>query len=188
MKIKEDNFIQQLIFKNEKALEYVICEYGWIVKSIIKKHLYLLQSYEEECMNDVFLGIWNNIECFDSQKSSFQNWVAGITRYKSIDYLRKYIRELKDMSWNEITVQKEDNSHIGILEEELSKEVEKMLQCLSPNDQKIFKLLYVEEKDIDQVSDTMGIKKEVIYNRVSRGKKKIRSLFSSQGKENQIHG
>ncbi|MCR2022778.1 hypothetical protein [Blautia pseudococcoides] len=33
MKINEDNFIEQLKFWNEKALEYVIDNYGSIVRS-----------------------------------------------------------------------------------------------------------------------------------------------------------
>ena len=40
MKINEENFIIQLRRKNEKALDYVIDNYGWIIKSIVKKHLY----------------------------------------------------------------------------------------------------------------------------------------------------
>ena len=37
--------------------------------------------------------------------------------------------------------------------------------------------LYVEEKNIDDISSETGLKREVIYNRISRGKNKIRSLF-----------
>ena len=43
MKINEDNFIEQLKFRNEKALEYVIDNYGRIVKSVVKKHLFSLE-------------------------------------------------------------------------------------------------------------------------------------------------
>nr|WP_160688250.1 DNA replication protein [Clostridium sp. C2-6-12] len=40
MKINEENFIQQLRKKNEKALDYVIDNYEWIIKYIVRKHLY----------------------------------------------------------------------------------------------------------------------------------------------------
>ena len=39
MKIDELNYIDQLRMKNEKALEYVIDNYGWILKTVVKKHL-----------------------------------------------------------------------------------------------------------------------------------------------------
>ncbi|EHI99351.1 RNA polymerase sigma-70 factor [Clostridium sp. DL-VIII] len=44
MKIGEGNFVKQLRKKNEKALDYVIDNYGWIIKSIVKKHLYNLSN------------------------------------------------------------------------------------------------------------------------------------------------
>lgn len=81
MKITQDNFIFNLSSKNEKALEYVIDQYGWLVKAIVQKHLYNLVDYQQECINDVFLGIWNNIDSFDSSKNTFKNWVAGIAKY-----------------------------------------------------------------------------------------------------------
>lgn len=93
MKINENNYITELQKHNEKALLYVIDRYGGLLNSIIAKHLYAIKDCREECLNDVFLSIWDNICCFDAKKSSFKNWIAGIARYKSIDYLRKYIKE-----------------------------------------------------------------------------------------------
>jgi len=90
MKINEENFLNQLKKKNEKALDYVIDTYGWIIKSVIKKHLYNLQSVQDECINDVLLGLWNNIDKFDENKSEFKNWIAGIAKFKAIDYSLKF--------------------------------------------------------------------------------------------------
>lgn len=64
-----------------------------------------------------------------------------------------------------------------MIEREISEEVEMMLDSLKPSDRELFMKLYVEEKPIDQVSRETGIKKEVIYNRLSRGKRKLRKQF-----------
>lgn len=93
MIITKDNFIDELKNKNEDALYYVIDNYSWILKTVISKHLFKIKDYEEECINDCLLGIWNNIDLFNPEKSSFKNWVAGIAKYKSIDYLRKYLKD-----------------------------------------------------------------------------------------------
>ena len=45
MRITEENFIYHLRKKNEQALEYVIDNYGGIVRSVIKRHLYNLPDY-----------------------------------------------------------------------------------------------------------------------------------------------
>lgn len=178
MKINENNFISQLKAKDEKALVYVIDAYGWVIKSVIRKHLYHMKPCQEECMNDVLMAIWDNIQYYDPGKSSFQNWIAGIARYKSVDYLRRYLKDLNNQSWEEGMVKEEAGEQMELLEEELSEETESMLNCLKPRDRELFQRLFLEEQDIDTVSSETGMKKEVIYNRVSRGKKKLRKLFS----------
>ena len=55
-----------------------------------------------------------------------------------------------------------------------------MLSFLKPSDRELFLELYVEEKTVAQVSEETGIKKEVIYNRLSRGKEKIRRQFRAE--------
>ena len=89
MNMNEQNFIQQLKEKNEKALMYVIDEYGGLIYTVIKKNMSCLIEYQEECFNDVLLSVWDNISYFNPEKNSFKNWIAAIAKYKSIDYLRK---------------------------------------------------------------------------------------------------
>lgn len=179
MKITEENFIEELKYKNEEALEYVIMQYGWIIKSIVRKQLYNLQSYHGECINDILMGIWKNIEQFDSNRNHFSNWVAGISKYKAFDYMRKYLRDL-------------DNREIGELEEvavqeevysiEEGEKIEYILAHLNERDRDLFKRLYVEEQTMKEVAKQTGMKTEVIYNRISRGKQKIRELFQGIGR------
>ena len=176
MKINEENFIIQLRKRNEKALDYVIDNYGWIIKSIVEKHLYNLQSVQDECINDVLIGIWNNIDTFDENKSEFKNWVAGIAKFKSIDYKRKYLKGLEYENIDDLNISVSESTY-EILENELSLEVEEMLNCLNEKDRDLFYILYVEEIEVNKISEETGIKRDAIYNRVSRAKKKIRDIF-----------
>ena len=52
-----------------------------------------------------------------------------------------------------------------------------MLSCLSEEDQSIFKRLFLEEASLEDVSKETGLKKDTLYNRISRGKRKIRKCF-----------
>ena len=94
-----------------------------------------------------------------------------------MDYLRRYLREQNLQSWEEGVVKEAAAEQTSMLEQELSEETEAMLNCLKPQDRELFQRLFLEEQDVDTVSRETGMKKEVIYNRVSRGKKKIRKLF-----------
>lgn len=177
MKIQEENFIQQLRKRNEKALYYVIDNYGWIIKSIVKKHLYNLSSVQDECINDILLGIWNNIDKFDESRSEFKNWIAGISKFKAIDYKRKYLKGLEYENIDDLNITVQDNTHEEIIKMELDDEVREMLGCLKEQDRDLFYKLYVEEKEVNDVSFETGLKREVIYNRLARGKKKLQKIF-----------
>lgn len=178
MKIEEENLIIQLRKKNEKALDYVINNYGWVIKSIVFKHLYNLKSVQDECINDILLGIWNNIGSFDENKSEFKNWVVGIAKFKSIDYKRKYLKSLEYENIECLNISVQDTTHEEIIKNELSDDINEMLNCLNEKDRDLFYKLYVEEKEIKDVSEETGLKREVIYNRLSRGKRKIQKLFN----------
>jgi len=160
MKITEDNFVLQIKNKNEKALDYVICTYGWIIKSIVKKHLYNLESHQEECINDILLGIWINIYSFNDDKSSFKNWVAAISKYKTIDYRRKYLRDLKSENIDDIKIIAEDDVFKEVTKNDLDKDLDALLNCLNSEDKKLFLKLYVEEQDIDHISKETGLKEK----------------------------
>lgn len=178
MKIKEENFILELRRKNEKALDYVIDNYGWIIKSIVRKHLYNLNSVQDECINDILLGIWKNIDGFDESKSEFKNWVAGIAKFKSIDYKRKYLKDLEYENIDDLNISVSDNSHEDIIKAELNDDILDMLNCLKEKDKDLFYKLYIEEKEINDVISETGLKRNVIYNRLSRGKKRIQKIFN----------
>ncbi|MGL6105248.1 sigma-70 family RNA polymerase sigma factor [Romboutsia sp.] len=179
MKITEENFILKLKQRDDKALEYVIDNYGWIIKSIVKKNLYNLEMYQDECINDILLGLWNNIESFDEERSTFKNWIAGISKYKTIDYRRKYLKNLQYEDIDNMEIKTEDNTCKELIENEISQELENMLSHLKDKDKELFLKLYVEEKDIDTISEETGMNRDVIYNRVSRSKKKLRDIFKT---------
>jgi RNA polymerase sigma-70 factor (ECF subfamily) len=178
MKVNEYNYIKELRNRNEKALDYVIDNYSWIIKSIVGKHLYGIQSVQEECINDILLGIWNNINSFDESKSDFKNWMAGICKFKCIDYKRKYLKDLQHENIEDLNIS-DDGIEKKELENELSNEIEALLNCLKEKDRDLLYKLYVEERDINEISSEYGMKKEVIYNRLSRAKKKIKDIFNT---------
>lgn len=176
MRITEKNFIILLRDKNEKALDYVIDNYGWVVKAIVQKQLYNMKSVQEDCINDIFMAIWSNIDKFDETRSGFKNWIIGISKFKSIDLKRKFLRELAYESIDDLELSTPDNTISEIIKDELDFEIERLLNCLKEDDKELFIKLYVKEIDIVDIVKDMGLKRENIYNRVSKGKKKIKRL------------
>lgn len=174
-----DKEIYSLIKKrNEKGMELLINEYAPLIKAIVKRHLYNLPQYHEECINDVYLGIWNNIASFDKEKNILKNWIAAITKYRAIDYKRKYLKTLEHIDITELEIESDFTIEKELLKNELEYETEEFLKCLSVFDKQLFIKLFVKEESIKEVSEEFNMKPSVVYNRVSRGKSKLRSLFS----------
>ena len=185
--ITEDNYIERLRQKDEQALEYVIDEYSGLLYSILRKNLVTIPDKVDECIDDVLMKIWTHIEDYDENICSFKGWIAAIARYQTIDYLRKAKREdkggMKEYIEDGLVEPGSLDFRLRQIEETIDDETEQILSCLAPDDREIFRRLYIEEDDIDSISNELGISKPLLYSRVSRGKKKLRSIFGNK-KEN----
>lgn len=180
LRITDENFIYELKRRNERALDYVIDHYGGLIKFIVNKNMTNLDGYKDECINDCLLGIWNNIGSFDESRSSFKNWVGGIAKYKSIDYLRKYKFEFETSSIDDMEIEVSDKTPNEIIEKEQVEIIENLLEELSEKDRLLFKKLLVEEEHIDRVSEDLNLNKSNIYNRISRGRKKLKKFLKEE--------
>lgn len=172
--MRDKLLIKYIKKRKEKGLEILIDEYSYFIKSIVRYHLGSVKNYEEECMDDVLLAIWENIEYFDKDKSTFKNWIGSISKYKAINYKKKYIRE----SLNE---EIEDNSKIyfdnNLFKKELEEEIEELLSNLNEKDKEIFRKYYIEDIELDKIAEEFGTNIDNLYNRISRGRKKIREIY-----------
>jgi RNA polymerase sigma-70 factor, ECF subfamily len=182
MSINEENFILHLKNKNEKALHYVIDSYGYIIKSIVKKHLYNLEKIQEECINDVLLAVWYHIDSFNKDKNSFQNWIAAISKYKCIDYKRKYLKLLEEQDIDNQCIESSFIVEMEVIKNDFSEEMTSLLSNLKATDRELFIKHYAEQKDINIISKEMGIKTSAIYNRLSRGRSKLRAILETENK------
>ena len=181
MKINEDNYVELMQKGNEKALWYFIDNYGWIVKSLVYNSLAAWGDEQEECMNDAFLAIWENVGKYDKTKAAFTTWAAAVTRYRIMNFMRNRhrARSTKSIEGMELVGEEDVRTDISRYDEE--KEFRELLSGLSERDQEIFMKLFWEEMSHEEICRSMGMKKSVLYNRVSRGKKKLRKKMEEDG-------
>lgn len=178
--IVTDSLIIKYIRKrNEKGLEILIDCYGGLITSIVRRHLYNLEGLQEECIDDILLAVWNNINSFDMKKNTLKNWIGAISKYKAINYKKKYIKELSHEDIDSHSLEACDNVESGLLEEELRQEIQELLSSLNEDDREIFIKHYFEEKDAYSIAKEMNIKASVVYNRLSRGRKRLRNKFQT---------
>lgn len=177
MRIHEDNFIVNLKRKNEKALEYVIDNYGGLVKAIVKKYIGELDNIQEECINDIFLAVWYGIDKYDEKRSSFKNWIAGISKFKAVDYQRKYNKLLRESDIDNLVIEGTNSIDDELLKKDTKRIVNDLLDGLNEDERRIFVQFYLNEKKAHEIGKSMGLKETAIYNRLSRTRNKIRKQY-----------
>ena len=180
MKANEYNFVDLIRHGREEGIHYVIEVYGGLLQSIVKKRLFTWPDRVEECMNDVFLGIWRNIDSFDESKGSFAGWAAGVARLEAIDVLRRMKREPQLVPLEEMEFSEEDPAFGKLADQELSKEAEEILACLNPKDQELFRRIFLWEEEPEAAGNALGISRDNVYVRLFRAKRKIRSKFQER--------
>ena len=182
MKADHTNFITLLRHGKEEGILFVIETYGGYLRTIVRRRLFALPDLVDDCLNDIFFGIWKNIGSYDDTKGSFQNWAAAVARLTAIDYLRRAAREQRALSLEalELDLAQEDAGIAALAEQELSDEMQELLSCLNEKDKELFLRIYGQEEDPDTVGAGLGLSKNSVYVRLFRGKKKMRAFAANR--------
>lgn len=174
MKSNEKNFVTRLQMEKEDALEYIIDQYLPLVKGISTKVLGPIQNEGiiEECINDIFLSIWNNGAKFKGNTSNFKNWVAAIARFKAIDYYRQAVKS-NETDLEQLELPASYSVEEEIINTENKKEILAFIRTLDPIDQKILVMRYFLDIRSEEIAEKVGLTKSAVDSRIFRGRKKL---------------
>lgn len=134
-------------------------------------------SYIQDVQNKVFYQLWKELKHFDLTKSSLKTWIIVITRNKALDEKRKIIRQLKMIPTDSAELGDEKfEEHYFERENFLS-----LLTTLSAEDQIIFLKHYFYQDKVADIARDLQLTPEIVYNRLSRGRKKLRHDLQNLG-------
>lgn len=171
--IKNDEQIAKgIINKDKSAFNALVDAYGGLIKSIVRHHLSSFLCYQDECVNDILLSVWQNMERYDSNKNTLKNWIGAISKYKCIDYKRKYYKE-NCIQALDINMADNRNEYDSILNDE----VESLLKSLKPRDRELFYRHYILGEKVELIAEQTESKPSNLYNRLTRGRKKLRAIL-----------
>lgn len=175
--MKDKLIIKYIKKKNQKGMEILIDKYNGLITSVIRYHLGPIINYEEECVSDTLLAIWDNVEGFDQDKNTFKNWICAIAKYKAIDYKRKYLNKI------EISDLDEQNYYIdkNLLKIEIQEELTETLKFLSEEDKEIFRRYYLNDESVIDIANDKKLAISSVHSKLSRGKAKIRKSLLNEG-------
>lgn len=174
MKSNEKNFIKRLQRQEEDALEFIVDTYLPLIKGVSYKVLAPLQNEGilEECINDIFLSIWNNALKFKGDTTDFRKWICAIAKFKAIDYYRQAMKKVEFTSeYMEMNSEKSVEEELIMMEN--SAELIKLINKLDPIDRDIFMMKYFLGISTEDICNQLDLTRAAIDNRIYRVKKKL---------------
>lgn len=174
----DKEMINGILNENENALEELKNNYGRLIYGVINKILNNSVEVSEidECFNDVLLSIWNNIDCYDETKGKLCNFLISISKYRALDYKRKIQKNNRLIQLDENIIGnliEVDNTQTQVNEESFYE----LIKVLKDRDKVIFVRRYLLDEPIEKISLDLGLSKEMIYKRLSRGRDKIKEVI-----------
>lgn len=176
MNCNERNFIRYLKNGNEAALDFIITRYGGLVHAI---SYHILSDYGkhavDECVNDVFLSIWQNAAQFSGEAEDFKKWIGTIAKFKAIDLYRKLEkRQAREQADEQLQEQAAASDiQVLLLEKEQKNTVLLAISELPETDRNIFLMKYFLELSSQEIAERLGMTITAIDNRLYRGRRKL---------------
>lgn len=175
MKITNRNFIKRFKKGNEAAFEFVVDAYIGSVKAVVYNTLggYRDPELIQECINDTFLGAWDNAAQFDGDAEDFRRWICTIAKFKAVDQQRKQMRMHSPTEITDAHLEPEQSAETTFMGSETTREVLLMLSSLKEIDRDIFIMKYFLDMKNEEIAAHLGLTKAAVDNRLYRGKKSI---------------
>lgn len=172
MRVTEQNIVQQIKYKNEDSISYVLQSYGGLLNTIIRKYLQGNQQDIEECLADVLVSIWFHINSFDSTKNEFKQWIAAIAKYRAIDYVRRSEKSKQYISKFEL-----EEASSQSISKQSEFDITYLFNKLNSTERSIFEKYYVEGVSSKEIANEFQAKESWVHNKLSRGRKKLKTIL-----------
>lgn len=134
-----------------------------------------------DLLQDLYIKLWNNRSSIDVDKS-IGAYLFSIAKNLAIDFFRRAARE-SNLQNHLITVGTELYNHVDEVfhHKETSAILNKAIQALPPQQQKIFNLCKMEGRSYEEAASILGISPATVGNQLVRALRTVRTtMINSQ--------
>lgn len=199
----DDAVYRGLVRHDARALEALIHRYTREISYFIRLLLDGIGTPQDvdECANDLFLTVWQDIESFDPARGSLRTWLTMRAKYIALDR-RRHIQRRQiactslDASEPYGTGKSEgrqldvpasllaDGNMEGMLEQrERREDLARALSSLAELDRTVVILRYFRLASTEEIANKTGLTRHAIDTRLWRARKQLREVL-----EERIHG
>lgn len=177
-----EQFIKDYFSKGELLLGKVVDDYYNYISTVVSNVGIKSEEDKEEIISDVFFIIWKNKNKLNKDLK-FSPYIASITKrvaYKKLNLeIKTQNLDLDDFDEKDYISNFKIDSIIE--EKELNDIIIKNLEQYSEIDSAIFKMFYIEDKSINQISKITGLTKANVKTKLFRIRKKVKEILKIGG-------
>jgi RNA polymerase sigma factor (sigma-70 family) len=194
-----------LLMQRPEALEALIARYSREVYYFIRLVLGGVGTPQdaEECTNDLFVAVWQEIESYAPSRGTFRTWLIMRARYIALDRRRQLQRSQANTSpWQDATLggwparesayrpgafgqgEARDAGMETLLEQsERREELERALAMLPEFDRHLVYLRYFQFATTEEIAAKTGLTKHAVDTRLWRARKSLKEALEERSGE-----
>jgi len=142
----------------------------------------------EEIVSDVFYQAFRDHAQYDAEHAP-EAWLLGIARHRVLDVLRKRSHRPRILHLDEelppgtFDLESAELPDLLLQREELAERIEWVLSGMSPDDEKLLRWRYLDEKPVKEIARSLGINEKAAEARLFRARSAFRDAFKHAARE-----
>ncbi|HHX55970.1 MAG TPA: sigma-70 family RNA polymerase sigma factor [Clostridiales bacterium] len=184
--MKDQKIIDLIIEGNEEGFTKLANKYEKLLFYIAKGILGNRIEDIEECVNDTYLKLWNNIEKYDSDRASLKTYLKIIVRNTAINKLRDLSRHENNQISDDITdiakyyIDNNQSVEDQVFSKENLKKLNSLIKDLKAKDQEIIIRKYFYLQSSKNIAKRMNMTVSAVDSRTSRARKNLQKEFEKE--------
>ena len=200
----EEALYRGLYERDPRALEVLIQRYSREMSYFIRLVLDSIGTPQdaEECTNDLFVLVWQDVESYDPARSSLRTWLTMRAKYIALDRRRQIqrrqalwamsldagtwpdARETDTSGVHNVVARATETSMEGHIEQqERGEELRRALEALSELDRTLVYMRYFRLVSTDEICRKTGLSRHAIDTRLWRARRTLRDALEEQTHE-----
>ncbi|MDO5346158.1 MAG: sigma-70 family RNA polymerase sigma factor [Lachnospiraceae bacterium] len=182
----DQDIIELLAAKDQKAIELTAERYGKLLRYIIASILGEREENVEECLNDVYLKLWTKGQGYDYTKASLKTYLKVIARNTALNSLRqrKRLEEMECMDMEDTLrddyIDYSQNVENRVVLQEEVRALERVLKKLKKKDRELVLRRYYYLQSVKQIAAAMEMSENALNSRLSRLRGKLKESYEKE--------
>ena len=175
----DEQIIEAVKDGKREGQRLMVSRYGQMVFAMIVRQVTTTMD-AEELTQDTFMRAFNNIDRYDSRRSSLGTWLCRIAYHLTLDFLKR--RQPNIISMDNTTDISDESSEMELStgNEKRIQQLEQLMEELPPDEQMLLTLYYYEDRSLDECSFIMDTTSHALANRLYRIRKKLYKQLKKQ--------